>query len=1652
MKKLYKILFLLILTLNFNQSSNAKPLPPGSGEGDVKANILILLDSSASMDRSIGDGLPNISSSTINPDTGDRYLTSPSRRDGGLFLINSSGERTNISGLRDNGVAYERRTWVAGAGTDRSCDWSINRNNRVNMNTNISTNRSYHGVRYLRNVTVGRTNINGENLLFVGQYQQNNNITAVFALDENFRCRLALVPGGNRRGFQIRGFDISQNAAGETIVAVYGRDRRDGFMFSCNLGRGECVRVAARARNMNVWDRLRDGERLRLNSDSTTMYISDGGDIHGYSSAPRGNTRVITNTSTRFCNGVARRTGQQVTFTTVFDLVDDDTMIVGGNRERIIQRVSWDENNNCSATVFAGTADTRANVDDNEEAIAAGDLAANEIRIVQALGGLNISNNRIIFTHGGFVDELLLNGFVQGSQDTAWQIQYGGRLFSRLEGAKQAIISILSDNTLTSGADFGFGHWNAGELNFGTGVRPDRGRPRGRGGSWCHNNNRPCNYYGGWTGTQSRICTRNSCLNVGIGPNGASDAISEVRNIRTAFGTDAEAFSQIAHDYFTGGEGVSPHDPNSDCQLNYVIVIGDGMQKKTGLPASGNRGRTAARLETLRNMTPPVKTLFVAYGDGIRAEGMQSFDELAVVGSCAAAGDSDCEPTIVARTPEELTTELQQKIRQILAERLAFTAPSITATIEKGGSLYQAQFSYEQFGEWQGTILRKTLNADGTVEHEMTHPGNWDASVQVRNQASGSIQDYSTLDRRNLWTVISGQPGGGYANAGWDNLNDDNALLLETDMEMLGFQVRNYHTSTTRCGGEDSTDDEVKGLFRFLAGQDFFDYDGDCQTTANDPGTKEVRDHVLGDIYHSQLIEVGVPDGSVEFSANNEESYFRSINNYQGFKVEQQNRRNLIYAGSNSGLIHAFDAETGDEEWAFLPPILIGKLPNIINNALNGTVDGTKGGSNAIFGVDGSPVVHDVFIKGLSFDGSNVIVEDDPDWRTILFVPFGRGGSGFTVLDVTNPTLDTGGPLHMFTVYNDYINNVVHIADYDGDIDSYEYESGQATLTQSEQGVVALNNYNQASAADGDDTLWTQETIDAAIANNEFTEADAPSVGDIQTPAPTTNRDNRSSCQGPDEAGANEINDFIINGTNSCYTGRTFTFKDIQLNTADGAQIDRSLLNVTELVDGSFVKIDFTSARMLNNELEITFDTKKTIDRGDRPAVENADGSITTFESDNIFIQTSCTAVTIDDERFDYSKLGETWSTPRIVRLPSDIPGEADDPLLDKYVAIMGGGMSTSNACTGSALFLVDLSDVSDPGKIYGSSTNGGPITIVDTHPTGFAFGNSGITTANGSNINNAVPTTPVVITPDTAFGIPWRGAMVYVNDLEGKITKINLTDSAPLFNQKTLFRLNANTTNKRYSYFGMDAGIGNTTKDFWLFGGTGDFSALGDKSDGMDNILYGIRDREYPFFVPSTVPLQSSTSFTAAAHADADAAKSIDSATDCSDVSLDTTGNDCPDSEDAWVYHLDPTILPNNTTTGTTTTTGNQDQNTTAVPNNGYRKASAPPTLFKGQVYFPVYEPPPGQNVCNIGNAFICVHDDECGTDSSHKLVKGREAAVQTCTFVREGVLSELVIFGDKLFANVAGPSEDVDTLFSILSVPGEILSNKGGWRDTGF
>ena len=108
--------------------------------------------------------------------------------------------------------------------------------------------------------------------------------------------------------------------------------------------------------------------------------------------------------------------------------------------------------------------------------------------------------------------------------------------------------------------------------------------------------------------------------------------------------------------------------------------------------------------------------------------------------------------------------------------------------------------------------------------------------------------------------------------------------------------------------------------------------------------------------------------------------------------------------------------------------------------------------------------------------------------------------------------------------------------------------------------------------------------------------------------------------------------------------------------------------------------------------------------------------------------------------------------------------------------------------------------------------------------------------------------------------------------------------------------------------------------------------------------------------------------------------------------------------------------------------------------------------------LYFPIYQTPPG-DICSIGKAFICFADDECGTNKAHHLPSATEIPdgsnaepLQECAFVSEGILSELVVFGDTLFANVAGPKEDADTLYAILSAVGEVTFKSQHWRESGF
>jgi type IV pilus assembly protein PilY1 len=137
------------------------------------------------------------------------------------------------------------------------------------------------------------------------------------------------------------------------------------------------------------------------------------------------------------------------------------------------------------------------------------------------------------------------------------------------------------------------------------------------------------------------------------------------------------------------------------------------------------------------------------------------------------------------------------------------------------------------------------------------------------------------------------------------------------------------------------------------------------------------RLHILGDIVSSEARYVKAPL----------QTY--SDPGYSAFAAANANRLPTVYVGANDGMLHAFDALSGQERWAFIPTAV---LPNLYHLA-----DLTYASQHRYF-VDGTPETGDICPKtpSTSCGGS--------DWKTILVGGLNQGGKSFYALDVTDPS------------------------------------------------------------------------------------------------------------------------------------------------------------------------------------------------------------------------------------------------------------------------------------------------------------------------------------------------------------------------------------------------------------------------------------------------------------------------------------------------------------------------------------------------------------------------------------------------------------------------------------------------------------------------
>ena len=1067
--------------------------------------------------------------------------------------------------------------------------------------------------------------------------------------------------------------------------------------------------------------------------------------------------------------------------------------------------------------------------------------------------------------------------------DLSYVDHFGDSGVSLWKGAEEAISYVLRDSSINQQANFGFGVWTGAK---GTGdlfqyFKPNNTNPK-------YNEPYPCKKLG--------------CLYVGINPEGGSQILElfQQNRIELNYATNGQSLSNLMNTYWKWADvNEKPYDADIDCQVNAIIVIGDGEIKNRP-----NDPITAARMQLSQRK---ILTFAIGYGQGLSARGVTNLKNIAIAG-----GTHDPAKGKIgyfdAKTPADLKNVTDQIVQTIISSLYSFSSPSVSSEINETGVIYQSKFQNRKNKEWWGTVRKTNLTATGDVNVISSNTGvantpqapcqggdNWDASECM-----------PTPVNRNVWTAAQNLP------AGKNNFTDANITFIKPLMNLSGTPLKEFHKATigsdgvdlTYCTGLDGTNgDEDIGLIRFVRGEDYFDYDNDCNlreertreeeiktVTTNSNGTQTVTTSkrtvksTIADIYNGELVFVGPPRAETELTDSNTESNFRRNRAYQSFANLWSSREELIYATANNGVLHAFNAKTGIEKWGFVPPLIIPKLPRIINPSLN-----TKagGGSVPIFLLDGSPTVHDTYFSHPS-KGLN--------WYTLMMVPYGRGGAGFSVIDITDPD----NPNHLYSILNDYISEQVIHMSHDGTLSQYSYKTTRVNIKDFDESIDAINN-----------------------AGNGNTTCDAT-------------------------------------GTSSCYLGKTWTIS--------GTDIDSSL-PITVTVNGSIKTPTIRQVTATQIELKFTNNYKF-----------NHSGS----DSDNINVSQIGGFTGLAE--LDYRYLGETWASPRVIRMPSN---SGDTNIFDdKYVAVLPGGFGNFVPKIGSNVFVIDF-------------TNGKIIKEIKINDSTDTF----------NDVINSVPNTPVVVTPDTTR-TQYTGALVYVNDLEGKITKINLSNvSEPqvsLYDSQVIFDVQASRQlNNRMMYHSLDAGKSPGSERLWLFGGTGDLYNLTDVQvdlNKVNNIYFGIKDIDFPTFKSKTntttpTPLLNCT---------------------------DTDGQRCyADGKMGWYIDL-------------------SDQ----------KKVVNEPTFTGNYTYYPIFKPNRNSSDCGTGKAYVCAVDSDCGKSAGSDLKAANTSIASNdqddCLLVGDGVLSKLVSFGTNLYANISDKSTNSkkDDLVLINSIAEDIQTFRSSWR----
>ena len=361
-----------------------------------------------------------------------------------------------------------------------------------------------------------------------------------------------------------------------------------------------------------------------------------------------------------------------------------------------------------------------------------------------------------------------------------------------------------------------------------------------------------------------------------------------------------------------------------------------------------------------------------------------------------------------ASDPQSLADSLKSALSTIVntprpgtAAAAASSNPNITSSDN-----YVFSSSYKSV-EWYGELIMQQLGSDGTLSAQEWSAmrlldctaSPWRASYSysagaVFSQAGVCYlvkSDYSSSSSFDLSatggegvnaTVMTGTPGtrtiymAGSGSTGlkaftWANLSAAQQAYFQTPAITYVDSttgLTQFCTVGSAClGAAAQVSAQGSAMVDFLRGD-----------RSNEGTYYRARKHVLGDIVSSEARYVKQPlQGYVDV-------------NYGAFKAAMATRTATVYVGANDGMVHAFNALTGQENWAFIPSAVLPTMYKLAD---------TDYATKHTFFVDGTPEVGDICPNAPSTTCAST------EWKTILVGGLNDGGKAYYALDITDPVV-----------------------------------------------------------------------------------------------------------------------------------------------------------------------------------------------------------------------------------------------------------------------------------------------------------------------------------------------------------------------------------------------------------------------------------------------------------------------------------------------------------------------------------------------------------------------------------------------------------------------------------------------------------------------